>query len=90
MELRTLAESFADAGIAMAHCNQVVMLTCLHLQHEMALREVGAYAWTTPNPKDAAGSMMRIMKSGLTLRRLRNTSLTSRQTIAPRCRSWIR
>jgi hypothetical protein len=48
----------------MGHCNQVVMLTCLHLTHEMALREVGQYCWITPNNKDPVGSTLKIMKGG--------------------------
>ncbi|KIS01270.1 dRaptor [Cryptococcus deuterogattii 2001/935-1] len=45
-----------------AHCSQVVLLSCLYLSHEMALREVGMYAWTFPAVKDPTGSMMKIMK----------------------------
>ncbi|WVR07100.1 hypothetical protein IAU60_004139 [Kwoniella sp. DSM 27419] len=43
-------------------CTQAVLVTCLHLAHETNLREVGTYAWTTPNPKDPTGSMRKIMK----------------------------
>ncbi|ORX34568.1 hypothetical protein BD324DRAFT_583305 [Kockovaella imperatae] len=43
-------------------CSQAVLITCLHLSHEMALREVGLYAWTLPHTNDAHGSMLRIMK----------------------------
>jgi regulator-associated protein of mTOR len=44
------------------HCSQAVFITCLHLSHEMALRDVGLYGWTLPVPKDPAGSMSRIMQ----------------------------
>ncbi|WWC94207.1 hypothetical protein V866_001047 [Kwoniella sp. B9012] len=44
------------------HCSQAVLITCLHLSHEMGLRDVGQYAWTTPSVKDPMGSMMKIMK----------------------------
>ncbi|WVW83973.1 hypothetical protein I302_105996 [Kwoniella bestiolae CBS 10118] len=44
------------------HCSQAVLITCLHLSHEMGLRDVGQYAWTTPMIKDPMGSMMKIMK----------------------------
>nr|XP_018262917.1 uncharacterized protein I303_04406 [Kwoniella dejecticola CBS 10117]OBR85075.1 hypothetical protein I303_04406 [Kwoniella dejecticola CBS 10117] len=50
--------SIAEAG----QCTQAVLITCLHLQHEMGMRDVGQYAWTTPVIKDPTGSMMRIMK----------------------------
>ncbi|ORY31945.1 raptor N-terminal caspase like domain-domain-containing protein [Naematelia encephala] len=47
---------------ASGRCTQAVLLTCLYLSHEMALREVGQYAWTTPVPKDPQGSMIRVME----------------------------
>ena len=46
-------------------CSQAVLVACLHLSHEMALRDVGLYAWTLPHVKDPQGSMMRIMKRAL-------------------------
>lgn len=53
-------------GNNVGHCSQAVILSCLHLAHEMALREVGMYAWTVPAVKDPTGSMMKIMKRTLT------------------------
>lgn len=47
---------------AVGGCSQTILATCLHLSHEMALRDVGQYAWTVPNPKDARGSTVKIMK----------------------------
>ncbi|WWC89265.1 uncharacterized protein L201_004186 [Kwoniella dendrophila CBS 6074] len=43
-------------------CTQAIFITCLHLSHEMSLRDVGQYAWMIPNVKDPMGSMMKIMK----------------------------
>ncbi|KAK8864455.1 hypothetical protein IAR55_001704 [Kwoniella newhampshirensis] len=54
-------EMETDRGDA-AHCSQAVLFTCLHLSHEMALREVGLYAWMAPDVKDPLGSMTKIMK----------------------------
>lgn len=47
---------------SVGHCSQAVLITCLHLAHETASRDVGMYAWTMPMIKDPAGSTMRIMK----------------------------
>lgn len=40
----------------------MVLLNCLHLSHEMAMRDVGLYAWTLPHVKDPQGSTMKIMR----------------------------
>lgn len=54
-------ETWADHN-AVAHCSQAVLLSCLYLSHEMALRDVGMYAWTVPAVKDPTDSMMKIME----------------------------
>ncbi|WVQ80742.1 hypothetical protein IAT38_002847 [Cryptococcus sp. DSM 104549] len=61
-EERAGVELDTDRGAVVTHCSQAVLITCLHLSHEMALREVGQYGWTTPVGKDPMGSMMKIMK----------------------------
>ncbi|WVF71505.1 hypothetical protein IAT40_006311 [Kwoniella sp. CBS 6097] len=47
---------------AALHCSQAVLITCLHLSHEMGQRDVGLYGWTNPLVKDPMGSMIKIMK----------------------------
>lgn len=37
-------------------------MTCLHLAHEINMREVGQYAWIQPQGKDPQGSMLKVMK----------------------------
>ncbi|OCF40386.1 hypothetical protein I317_05821 [Kwoniella heveanensis CBS 569] len=49
-------------GAGALHCSQAVLITCLHLSHEMGQRDVGMYGWTTPMAKDPMGSMIKIMK----------------------------
>ncbi|WWD17245.1 hypothetical protein CI109_101683 [Kwoniella shandongensis] len=61
-EKETVQEELEVQRGDVAHCSQAVLITCLHLSHEMALREVGMYAWTTPTRKDPMGSMTKIMK----------------------------
>lgn len=51
-----------SADPSKGHCSQAVLLMCLHLGHEMVLRDVGLYAWTIPQVKDPSGSTMKIMK----------------------------
>nr|ODN88217.1 dRaptor [Cryptococcus depauperatus CBS 7841] len=58
---------FDGEGGNVAHCSQAVLITCLHLSHEMTLREVGAYGWTIPLAKDLSASMLKIMKRTLYL-----------------------
>ncbi|EIW67838.1 hypothetical protein TREMEDRAFT_32602 [Tremella mesenterica DSM 1558] len=72
----------ADKGGPIEGCSQAVLVTCLHLSHEMALREVGQYAWTTPMVKDPRGSMMRIM-NGKSLAHSINKYTKQVENIAP-------
>lgn len=59
---RYLSCGSADS-IAAGQCQHAVLMTCLHLAHEMNMREVGQYAWLQPQGKDPQGSMLKIMKS---------------------------
>ncbi|ODO09834.1 hypothetical protein I350_02053 [Cryptococcus amylolentus CBS 6273] len=49
-------------GNQVSHCSQAVLITCLHLSHWMAIRDIGQYGWTVPSIKDPIGSMVTIMK----------------------------
>ncbi|WVQ72494.1 hypothetical protein IAR50_002049 [Cryptococcus sp. DSM 104548] len=49
-------------GNQVSHCSQAVLITCLHLSHWMAIRDIGQYGWTIPFIKDPTGSMVKIMK----------------------------
>ncbi|WVQ99448.1 hypothetical protein IAU59_006583 [Kwoniella sp. CBS 9459] len=56
---RTVLDSDRPAA---SHCSQAVLITCLHLSHEMNQRDVGTYGWINPLVKDPMGSMIKIMK----------------------------
>lgn len=49
--------------IVHGHCQHAVLISCLHLAHEMNLREVGLYGWVQAQHRDAQGSTLKIMKS---------------------------
>lgn len=59
---RSALQAVPTDPTASAQCQHVVQMTCLNLQHELNLRDVGEYAWVKSDRKIPHPSMIQIMK----------------------------